>query len=95
MTITATIVLFAVIWFMLLLMALPMRMKSQRDTGEVVAGTPASAPDNPMMGRKLFWVTVVTVALWVPLCLFIEYGPLTVDDIDFLKNSRESFQNKP
>jgi len=83
MAITSALVLFAVIWFMLLLMALPMRMKSQEDVGEIVPGTPASAPVDPMIGKKMFWVTVVTVALWVPLVAFIVSGVLSIHDIDF------------
>ena len=55
MAITSALVLFAVIWFMLLLMALPMRVKSQEQDGEVVPGTPASAPVDPMIGKKMFW----------------------------------------
>lgn len=83
MTITSALVLFAVIWFLLLFMALPLGQKSQEEDGERVPGTPASAPVNPMVGKKMFWVTVVTVIIWVPLCLFIVYGPLTMKDLDF------------
>lgn len=83
MAITSAIVLFAVIWFMLLLMALPMRLKSQHEDGEIVPGTPASAPVNPMIGKKMIWVTVVTIILWAPLCWFILSGILTVKDLDF------------
>jgi len=83
MAITSALVLFAVIWFMLLLMALPMRMKSQEDVGEVVPGTPASAPVNPMIGKKMMWVTVVTFVLWIPLVAFIVSGVLSIHDIDF------------
>lgn len=83
MAITSAIVLFAVIWFMLLLIALPMRMKSQEQDGNVVPGTPASAPVNPMIGKKMIWVTVVTVVLWVPLVTFIMSGVVSIHDIDF------------
>ncbi len=83
MTITSALVLFAVIWFMLLMMALPIRQRSQQETGERVPGTPASAPVNPMVGKKMFWVTVVTVILWLPLVLLIVYGPFTIKDLDF------------
>ncbi len=83
MTITSALVLFSVIWFMLLFMALPLRQKSQQESGNRVPGTPASAPEDPMIKKKFFWVTVVTVILWVPLCLFIVYGPLTIQDLDF------------
>jgi len=83
MTITSAFVLFAVIWFMSLFVALPIRERSQEEEGERVPGTPASAPVDPMIGKKMFWVTVVTVIIWVPLCLFIVYGPLTIHDLDF------------
>ncbi len=83
MAITSALVLFAVIWFMLLLMALPMRMKSQEQDGKVVPGTPASAPVNPMIGKKMFWVTLITVVLWIPLVTFILSGVLSIEDIDF------------
>ena len=83
MAITSALVLFAVIWFMLLLIALPLRLKSQGDVGEVVPGTPASAPVNPMIGKKMIWVTVITVVLWVPLVAFIISGVLSIYDIDF------------
>lgn len=83
MAITSALVLFAVIWFMLLLMALPMRMKSQEQDGDVVPGTPASAPVNPMIGKKMIWVTVITFVLWVPLVAFIVSGVVSIEDIDF------------
>ncbi len=83
MAITSAIVLFSVIWFMLLLIALPMRMRSQEQDGHIVPGTPASAPVNPMIGKKMIWVTVATFVLWVPLVAFIMSGIVSIHDIDF------------
>jgi len=88
MTITAALVLFASIWFMLLFMALPLGQRSQEEDGERVAGTPSSAPVDPMIGKKMFWVTVVAVLLWAPLCLFIVYGPITIADMDIYGRNR-------
>ncbi|MEM1268153.1 MAG: DUF1467 family protein, partial [Pseudomonadota bacterium] len=82
MTITGAIVLFAVIWFLTLLVALPLRLKSQDEMGDVVPGTPRSAPANPQIRRKLFWTTVATVVIWLPLVLLIASGAITVRDID-------------
>ena len=82
MTVTAALVLFAVIWFIALLVALPIRVTTQGEAGEVVPGTPASAPVDPMLRRKMLWVTVVTFAIWLPLCALILWGGLTVRDID-------------
>ncbi|QDL92024.1 DUF1467 family protein [Paroceanicella profunda] len=83
MTITSVIVLYAVTWFMCLFIALPIRVTTQNDTGEIIPGTAPSAPVNPRLGRKFFWVTVVSTVIWAALCAFILSGALTVHDIDF------------
>jgi predicted secreted protein len=83
MTLISALVLFACIWFILLLAALPIRITTQDEAGEVVPGTPGSAPVDPMIGRKMLWVTVVSLAIWAGLCAFILWGGLTVRDIDF------------
>ena len=88
MTITAAIVLFSVIWFMVLFIALPLRMQSQEEAGDVVPGTPASAPADPKLRKKFFWVTVVAVVLWVPLVWVIMSGLITIEDIDFFGRMR-------
>ena len=52
MTITAAFVLFAVIWFIALLVALPIGLTTQGEAGEVVPGTPASAPVDAMLQQE-------------------------------------------
>lgn len=91
MTISAALVLFAVIWFMTLFIALPIGMKSQRDAGEVVPGTPASAPSSIRLGRKALWVTVVTVILWVPTCAIIISGVVSVEMFDLIGGIEGSY----
>jgi predicted secreted protein len=83
MTIPAGLVLFAVIWFMVLFVVLPLRLKSQGETGEVVPGTPSSAPERIELGRKVLIVTAVSVVLFVPLAWIIASGVVTIRDIDF------------
>ncbi len=83
MAITSAIVLYAVIWFMTLLIALPIGLRTQGDENDVVPGTPESAPANLRMGRKLIWVTVITTLIWAPLTALILSGLLTIEDIDF------------
>ncbi|PKP84072.1 MAG: DUF1467 domain-containing protein [Alphaproteobacteria bacterium HGW-Alphaproteobacteria-2] len=84
MTITGGAVLFVVLWFLCLFIALQTGITTQAEDGRVVPGTPASAPANPQMKRRFLRVTLIAAALWLPLVLFIEYGPLTVRDIDFM-----------
>ena len=75
-------VLFAVIWFVTLLVALPIGLTTQEEAGEVVPGTPASAPVDAMIPRKLLWVTLVSLGVWGAISAVILWGGITVEDID-------------
>lgn len=83
MTITAAIVVFAMIWFLTLFVMLPIGLTTQGEEGDVTPGTPASAPAHPQMRRKFLWVTVITLALWAPVCAIIVWGGIGIHDIDF------------
>lgn len=83
MTITGAIVLFAVIWFLVLYMALPQGVRSQGQSGEVVPGTPASAPVAAQMRRKLIWTTGITVVVWAVVVGVIMSGWIHIQDLDW------------
>ena len=82
MAVFSALVLFAMIWFITLLIVIVIRQPSQADTGQVVHGTHAGAPANPQMRKRFLITTGVTIALWAPLVWFIASGQLTIDDID-------------
>lgn len=82
MTISAAFVLFAVTWFLLLFIALPIRLKTQGDVGVIVPGTHASAPDNPMLKQKAMWVTIATIPIWLLTIWIITSGFITVEQLD-------------
>ena len=65
MTITASLVLFAIFWFILLFITLPLKIKTQQETGKQTPGTPPSAPEDPQIKTKMLWVTVVAFCLWI------------------------------
>ena len=83
MSVISAIVMFWVIWFLALLVALPIGLETQGEAGEVVPGTPASAPASFSLRRKLLWVTLGTFAVWLPMCAVLIWGGLTIRDIDF------------
>ncbi|MED5531999.1 MAG: DUF1467 family protein [Pseudomonadota bacterium] len=64
MTITASIVLLAIIWFILLFIALPLKITTQEESGKKIHGTPSSAPEDPQIKRKMLWVTTLSFCLW-------------------------------
>lgn len=82
MTITAAIVTFATLWFLVLFCVLPVRFRSQGEAGEVVPGTPSSAPADAQMGRKARITTVITLVLFVAVYLIVTSGWITVDNMD-------------
>jgi len=83
MGLTSGIVLFAVIWFFVLFVVLPLRLKTQGDVGQIVPGTHASAPYHLNLRRRLAIVTVVAVVLWGIIAGVILSGAITLRDLDF------------
>lgn len=83
MGITSALVLFAVIWFMVLFIVLPLRNVTQGDTGDIVPGTHASAPADPQLKRKVKITTLWAAGLWVIIAGTIMSGLITVRDIDW------------
>ena len=84
MTITAAVVLFAVVWFMVFFIVLPLRLTTQGDAGSVVPGTPKSAPRDELVGRKAKLTTVFAILVWAVLAGIITSGAISVRDFDWM-----------
>jgi predicted secreted protein len=84
MSIVSAIVLFLVIWFMVMFVALPFREQSQAEAGEIEPGTHAGAPANFNLGRKVKLVTMISAVLWVLIAGVIFSGVISVRDFDFM-----------
>ncbi|MBK5928566.1 DUF1467 family protein [Rhodobaculum claviforme] len=82
MNVTSAVVLFAVIWFMVLFVVLPLRLKTQGEDGHVVPGTPESAPVDPRIGPKVKLVTAISVVLWAVISAIILSGVVSITDLD-------------
>jgi predicted secreted protein len=82
MSIISAIVLFAVIWFMVFFIAIPLRLKTQGDVGEIVPGTHAGAPADHQLKKKAWITTFVAFLLWIVIAGVIVSGQLTVRDLD-------------
>lgn len=83
MAITSAIVLFAVIWFLTFLIALPIRVTTQGDAGKVVPGTHAGAPEVHNLRKKAVITTIVAAILWAIICAIIISGVISVRDLDW------------
>lgn len=82
MSITGAIVLFATTWFLVFFIVLPLRFESQADAGEVVPGTPKSAPSGNVVGRKAKITTVATIIIWALLVGVIMSGVISIRNVD-------------
>ncbi len=82
MGITSGLVLFAVIWAVTFLIALPIRIQTQGDLDDVVPGTHAGAPEHHHLRKKAFWTTVVALVIWAITATIILSEWITVDQIE-------------
>ena len=83
MGITSALVLFAVIWFLVFLVVIPIRLETQGDVGEVEPGTHAGAPANQNLKKKAWITTGISLVIWIIITAVILSGTLTISDIDF------------
>lgn len=84
MTITAALIVFAITWFMVFFIVLPIRFTSQSEAGEVVPGTPQSAPADYLVKKKALITTAITVVLWGLIVWFITSGLVSIADLERL-----------
>ena len=82
MSITSALVLYAVIWCLTFLIVLPIGQVHQHETGEIVPGTPASAPSEARIARKAIISTVVAAVVWMAVFLVVYNKLVTIDDIN-------------
>ena len=94
MSITSAFVLFSVIWFMVFLIAIPIKLQTQGDLGEIVPGTHAGAPEVHNLKRKAWITTGVSFVLWAAISTIIISEIITIRDIDFLNRMGPETSNE-
>ncbi|MGZ9811968.1 DUF1467 family protein [Pseudoroseicyclus sp. H15] len=91
MSITSAIVLYAITWFMVFFIVLPLNLTTQGDAGDVVRGTHEGSPAGPFMRRKLLITTIIGTIGWLLLTGVILSGWITVDDFDWSARMRNAY----
>lgn len=79
MSIPLALALYFVIWWTTLFAILPIGVRTQGEAGEVVPGTPSSAPSRPRLGWILLINTGVAAVVFVAVVLAIRYGLIPLD----------------
>ena len=78
MDIVSGIVVFILLWWWVFFMTLPFGVKAP-DSIEI--GHAASAPDKPMIGRKVMIATIIASILFVILFWVIDSGLLSLEQL--------------
>ena len=70
----AIVAVFFVTWWLVLFAVMPWGMRTQDEEGDVVLGTPRSAPVKPRLLRKVIGTTIVATvvvgALWIAVDVY-------------------------
>ena len=67
--------LYFVIWWILLFAVLPFGIRSQAETGEVVAGSEPGAPSAPALREKALWTTLLSAIVLVAVAAVVSLAP--------------------
>ena len=81
MGITSALVLYAVIWWMCFFIALPIKVQTQGDLGQIEPGTHAGAPEHHHIRRKAWIVTWVAVVVWGIIAGILLSGWISLSDM--------------
>ena len=84
MSITGGIVLFAVIWFLVLFVVLPIGLRTQGDDDDVVPGTMPGSPTNFRLRRTMIIVTLWSIAIFAVLAAIILSGVIRISELGWI-----------
>ncbi len=74
MSFTFGLAIYFIMWWLTLFMVLPFGLRTQHEQGEVVPGTPESAPSTPRLLRVFLINTVVASVCFAIFWAGVEYG---------------------
>ena len=83
MSITAVLVLFSIVWFIVLFLHLQIKIKTQGDTGNVLKGTHASSPIDFSMKKRIINTTLISIPISALIIFIILSDIITLDMFDF------------
>ena len=78
------IVVFLISWWTILFAVLPVRVRGQHETGEIVPGSEPGAPEHPHLGYKAWLTTVITSGLWLVYFILWEFRLVSLEWLPFL-----------
>lgn len=83
MSLTLSLALYFVIWWTILFAVLPLKVRSQYESGEVVPGSEGAAPEKPMLAWKAMITTILAGVIFAVVYLVITYRLLSLEAVPF------------
>jgi predicted secreted protein len=81
MSVVLGIALYFIIWWVMLFAVLPLGVRTQGDTGEVIQGTPDSAPVAPKALRIIGMTTALATAVFICVWLAMRYKLIPLETV--------------
>ena len=78
------VAIYFICWWIVLFAVLPFGVKTQAEEGDVVPGTPKSAPGLPLLLRKFLITTVIAGVVFAFIYMVLVHKIIALDDIPFL-----------
>ena len=76
MSIFTGFIVYALVWWTILFAILPIRIKSQVEAGEVLAGSDPGAPAHPALRERAIWTTVASALVFAAVAAFFPLAGL-------------------
>tara|TARA_B100000676_G_C17826547_1_gene705488 strand:- start:22 stop:279 length:258 start_codon:yes stop_codon:yes gene_type:complete len=80
MSITGSIVTYVILWWIVLFLLLPFKIKSQLDDKNIYPGTEPGAPSNPRILKKVFYTTIITSILFTIIFILSYFNVINIRD---------------
>ena len=79
MSVPFAIAIYVIIWWTLLFAILPIGVRTQGEDGEVVPGTPESAPTRPRLLRVVLLTTIVSALVFAAVWAAVRWGVIDLE----------------
>lgn len=83
------LVVYLIVWWLALFTILPIGVRGQAESGDVVAGTESGAPVSPDIRRKAWMTTVLAAVIWLVLFVVLEFRLISLEHIPFLIDAHD------
>ena len=79
MSVSFAIAIYFIIWWTVLIAALPIGVRTQGEDGSIVPGTPESAPTAPRLLRVVVLTTLISALVFAALWALVRYNVIDLN----------------